>query len=167
VSIREYFERRKRAAAKEALAKYLKVVNTFLYTPGLLNELASRGLKVDPSVLSGASREVPSRAFSSLNPVASAHESTIKQLKFLLASAPMVNVPTNVLEARQWVRTARSLFAYIHPMTMAKITFDPIKGSFMVFPGSPTKWVLTSLMPERRVIFSPLAIPGLEKILAE
>jgi hypothetical protein len=107
------------------------------------------------------------RAFSSLHPVASAHEATIKQLKFLLASAPMMEMPSAALEARAAVGASIAPFAYIHPKTMAKITFEPVKGSFMIFPGSPTKWVLTSLMPERRVIFSPLAIPGLEKILAE
>jgi len=118
-------------------------------------------------ISSTANRESSSCAFSCLHPVASAHESTIKQLKFLLASAPMIDVPADPRAAREWTKRVSTPFAYIHPKTMAKITFEPVKGSFMIFPGSPTKWVLTSLMPERRVIFSPLAIPGLEKILAE
>jgi hypothetical protein len=110
----------------------------------------------------------PARAFSSLSPVSSALEDTIKQLKFLLASAPMINVPESPTEAREWVRRAGTAFAYIHPATMAKITFESLSHkSFMVFGKGPTKWVLTSLMPKERVIFSPLAIPGLEKILAE
>ncbi len=119
------------------------------------------------SITSISSSALSAPPFSSLNPVASAHESTIKQLKFLLAGAPMIDVPETAVEAREWARRARSPFAYIHPKTMAKITFEPVKGAFIILRGAATKWVLTSLMPERRVIFSPLAIPGLEKILAE
>lgn len=165
MSIRTYLERRKKAAAQEVLTKYLKVINTFLDSPVIMNHLADQGLKFNTYSLPG---KVASglQSFSSLNPVGSAYEATIKQLKFLLACAPMIDVPVDTFQARQWVRRASGPFAYIHPKTMAKITFEPVKGSFMVFPGSPTKWVLTSLMPERRVIFSPLAIPGLEKILA-
>ena len=102
-----------------------------------------------------------------LNPVGSALEPQISQLKFLLASAPMIDAP-NKSEARERLQASRSPFAYIHPKTMAGLSLSahPIRG-FMVFPGSPTKWVLTSLMPEGRVIYSPLPIPGLEKILAQ
>jgi hypothetical protein len=92
----------------------------------------------------------------------------IRQLKFLLASAPMIDVPPNTLEARTFTqRVVSTPFAYIHPKTMAKLTFEPLRRSFIVFPGSKTKWVLTSLMPEGRVLFSPVPMPGIEKILAQ
>jgi hypothetical protein len=105
-----------------------------------------------------------------LNPVGSALEAQISQLKFLLASAPMIDVPTGY-DTAQRLQKLVSPFAYIHPKTMATMLVDarstrPIR-SFMVFTGSPTKWVLLSTMPVGRVIFSPLPVPGLEKILAE
>jgi hypothetical protein len=109
-------------------------------------------------------------AFSSLSPVsdalAAAH-AEIKQLKFLLASAPMIDAPT-LLDARDRFKTLQSRFAYIHPKTMARYDFlwnKPVNGVVMC-PGSPTKWVVLSAMPQGRVIYSPLPIPGIEKILA-
>jgi len=91
----------------------------------------------------------------------------INQLKFLLASAPMTDAPTD----RERLTATRSSFAYINPKTMAdlltKLFLRREPREFMVFPGSPTKWVLLSTMPEGRVIYSPLPIPGIEKILAK
>jgi hypothetical protein len=109
-------------------------------------------------------------AFSSLQPVAEAFAASraeIAQLKFLLASAPMIDAPSDLIR----LQCLRVPFAYVHPKTMAgmlpKMYSTRSPRGFMIFPGSPTKWVLVSLMPEGRVIFSPLPIPGLEKILAQ
>lgn len=93
-------------------------------------------------------------------------QSAVKQLKFLLASAPMIDAPTE----KAWLQASQSPFAYVHPKTFATM-LDVMHVQcrprfFVVFPGSPTKWVLTSLMPEGRVLYSPLAVPGIEKILA-
>jgi hypothetical protein len=91
----------------------------------------------------------------------------ITQLRFLLNSAPMMDAPTE----RERILASRSPFAYVHPKTFAsmlqKARISGPARSFNIFPGSPTKWVLTSCMPEGRVIYSPLAIPGLEKILGK
>jgi hypothetical protein len=72
---------------------------------------------------------------------------------------------------RDRVLASRAPFAYIHPITFAGILFfmrytSGPELSVTIFPGSPTKWVVTSLMPTGRVIYSPLQIPGIEKILA-
>jgi hypothetical protein len=116
------------------------------------------------------------QSFSSLSPVAdaldAAHENLaaqaaeIRQLKFLLASAPMIDAP--ILQfAHVVATTSKSPFAYINPKTMAKLFPSASSRFFYVFPGSPTKWVLLSTMPEGRVIYSLFPIPGLEKILAQ
>ena len=126
--------------------------------------------KLTPETYREVMHHIPDRA---TRDIANAHsdalpaaQAEIKQLKFLLASAPMIEVPVSPTEAREFASRAGSRFAYIHPHTMAKITFEPVRGHFMILGRSKTKWVLTSLMPKERVIFSPLAIPGIEKILA-
>lgn len=88
----------------------------------------------------------------------------ITQLKFLLASAPMIDAPAD----RFTLAACRSPFAYIHPKTFAK-ALPPgmhVNRAFFIFPGSCTKWVLMSTMPEGRVIYSPLPIPGIERLLS-
>jgi hypothetical protein len=110
----------------------------------------------------------PFQTQSALNPVGAALEAQIKQLKFLLAIAPMIDAPTKY-DARMWFARAQAPFGYIHPKTMAHYAhpMDKTPHGMALVPGSPTKWVLTSLMPEGRVILSPLPAPGLEKILAQ
>jgi hypothetical protein len=87
----------------------------------------------------------------------------IAQLKFLLASAPMIDAPKD----RFALMSVTSPFAYIHPKTLSKVlpSHLQVTRSFFVFPGSHTKWVLMSTMPEGRVIYSPLPVPGIERIL--
>lgn len=108
-------------------------------------------------------------AFSSLSPVsdalAAAH-AEIKQLKFLLASAPMIDAPI-LSEARARFKNMKSPFAYIHPQTMAMYDFlwNKAVNGVVQCPGSPTRWVMVSAMPKGRVIYSSLPIPGIEKIL--
>lgn len=111
--------------------------------------------------------------FSSLGPVAGAlaeAHAEIKQLKFLLASASMMDAP-QTWDAASWFRRVITPFGYIHPKTMAhyhtnSTMLPSMIGGLTVFSGSPTKWILTSLMPEDRVILSTQPVPGLEKILA-
>jgi hypothetical protein len=129
------------------------------------------GQKTDQQVIAQSVLEVPKAmnrlAVCCLNPVSAAHESQIKQLKFLLASAPMIDAPSD----HSRLSASKSPFAYVHPKTMAQMLrtmrLQGFGRSFLVFPGSPTKWVAVSSMPEGRVIYSPLPIPGLEKILAQ
>lgn len=94
------------------------------------------------------------------------YTSEISQLKFLLESAPMIDAPVDKFA----VMAVRSPFAYIHPKTLAKYsTTQNISRPDLVyarFAPSPTKWVLTHLMPEGRVIYSPNPLPGLENLLA-
>ena len=108
-------------------------------------------------------------AFSSLQPVAdalAAAHSDIRQLKFLLASAPMMDAPSKY-EGPSWFKRAITPFGYMHPKTMAQYQWigDKVPNGVVTMPGSNTRWVLTSLMPENRVILSPFQIPGLEKIM--
>jgi hypothetical protein len=108
-------------------------------------------------------------AFSSLSPVAdalTAAHAEIKQLKFLLASAPMIDAPS-LMDARNRFKTMQSPYAYIHPQTLAMYDFlwNKAVNGVVQCPGSPTKWVVLSAMPKGRVIYSSLPIPGLEKIL--
>lgn len=108
---------------------------------------------------------VSGKAFSSLQPVSDALTSAhaeISQLKFLLASAPMMDAPDGDFDMSR----INVPFVYIHPKTLAKLETTCGKLPVRV-RGAKTKWVPISLMPEGRVIYSPLPIPGLEKILAE
>jgi hypothetical protein len=107
--------------------------------------------------------------FSSLQPVAdalAAAHSDIAQLKFLLASAPMMDAPSK-FEGPSWFRRVITPFGYMHPKTMARYQGigDKVPNGVVTMPGSNTRWVLTSLMPENRVILSTFQIPGLEKIM--
>lgn len=92
---------------------------------------------------------------------------TITQLKFLLAQAPMIDapLPSDPMHATR-LRQATAPFAYINPKTMSGLTWGIPPNRIYVFPGSSTKYVLTSLMPEGRILYSPLQIPGLERTLA-
>lgn len=84
----------------------------------------------------------------------------ISQLKFLLSQAPMHMAPEDRFRATQ----ATAKFAYIHPKTFVQYQERPVTAYGKVV-GSPTKWVMTSLMPEGQVIYSPNPIPGIEKLL--
>lgn len=84
----------------------------------------------------------------------------ISQLKFLLSQAPMHMAPEDRFRATQ--STAK--FAYIHPKTFVKYQEHPVRAYGKVV-GSQTKWVMTSLMTEGHVIYSPNPIPGIEKLL--
>jgi hypothetical protein len=98
-------------------------------------------------------------AVGCLNPVESAREVTIKQLKILLAAAPMMNAPEGDFDMRR----INIAFVYIHPKTFAKLQATcgelsgPVRGK--------TTWVPISLMPEGRVIYS--ATPILEESSAQ
>jgi hypothetical protein len=90
-----------------------------------------------------------------------------KQLRFLLSQAPMIDAPQELSRAAHSV----TKFAYVHPKTLAAFTrgaYSP-QGSepFIRIRPSPTKWVMTSLMPENVVIYSQNPMPMLEKILAD
>lgn len=89
-----------------------------------------------------------------------------KQLRFLLSQAPMIDAPADLFNAGRAV----TKYAYVHPKTFAAFT----KGSYAPLTSAPyvrikpsgTKWVITSLMPEKQVIYTPNALPGIEKLLA-
>lgn len=59
-------------------------------------------------------------------------------------------------------------YAYIHPITFASISNGrvPVTQGYILVPHSPTKWIVTTLMPVGRVIFSPNAMPFTGKIQA-
>ena len=79
---------------------------------------------------------------------------TEQQLRFLLNRAPMLNAPDDLRSAAHAV----TAFAYIHPKTAAKYGNVDGRKSFHI-PPSPTEWVLTELMPEGRVVFTPNEMP--------
>lgn len=93
-------------------------------------------------------------------------KATLDTLKFLLSQAPMIDAPTDRFNAARAV----TKYAYIHPTTLAKLaTYTcTIKHGqpWITLAPSPTRWISTTLMPEGRVIYTPNAIPGLEKLLA-
>lgn len=91
----------------------------------------------------------------------------IDQLQFLLAQAPMLDAPLpGGPNARNRLAASSTAFASIHPKTLAPFVIDRPPNNVYRFSGSFTVYVLSSLMPEGRVLYSPLQIPGLEKTLA-
>lgn len=93
----------------------------------------------------------------------------VKQLRFLLSQAPMLDAPLDAFSAGRAV----TKFAYIHPKTFSKFYFVPIVlfpktrafPAYVLVPPSPTRWVVTTLMPEGRVLYTPNALPGIEKLI--
>ena len=82
------------------------------------------------------------------------------QLKFLLSQAPMIDWQPD------FPQRSITPYAYVHPKTLASAPaarWEAPGNSYVTFPPFPTKWLLTSLMPEGRVIFSPNVFPGLDK----
>ena len=88
----------------------------------------------------------------------------ISQLKFLLSQALMIDAPHDAWTAGRSV----TKFAYAHPKTLARLGANLRSGAaYVVFAPSVTKWIPTSLMPEERVIYTPNALPGIEKRLGK
>jgi hypothetical protein len=88
-----------------------------------------------------------------------------EQLRFLLSQVPMREAPKDLFEARRSVTP----FAYVHPKTWSKFTHmvENLEcRAYFSLGGSPTKWVVTSLMPEGTAVYTPNAMPGIEKLLA-
>lgn len=108
----------------------------------------------------------PVNPFQKVSETIAALQAEVKQLKFILNQAPMIDAPRGDDRAvRVVLNKSRSPFAYIHPKTMASFSWGQAPNRIYVFPGSPTKWVLCSAVPEGRVLYSPLQIPGLERLL--
>ena len=88
------------------------------------------------------------------------------QLRFLQSQAPMIDAPADLFNAGRAV----TKFAYVHPKTFAAFT----KGAYAPKSSAPyvqispsrTKWVMTTLMPEKVVIYTSNPLPGIEKLLA-
>jgi len=84
----------------------------------------------------------------------------LSQLRFLLSQAPMIDAPVDV----DRLRAARTPYAFVHPKTWARLW--PLTGRRDPSPvggtteGSPTRWTVTTLMPEDRVIYSTQPLPG-------
>jgi hypothetical protein len=77
-------------------------------------------------------------------------------LRFLLEQAPMLNAPTDLMGAAHAVTP----FAYIHPDTFGMMLRMHVvdKPSYRIAP-SPTAWIMTTLMPRGRVIYTPNKMP--------
>ena len=123
-------------------------------------------------VLANPQPESSVQDWSKSHPDHVASDVMVKQLRFLLSQAPMLDAPENLSRAAHSV----TKFAYIHPKTFGKLTGSPSGAAlqydkvtsrpyFFVRP-SPTKWVVTTLMPEKVVIYTPNPMPGIENLLA-
>lgn len=176
MSIKSFLGRRR---ARKGLQKFTTTLKSYLESPAgpiLVTQLAEQGQTIGFEAIEASLKEVtggkPERPLfvpsGSLHPVsdalAAAH-SDIAQLKFLLASAPLIGAPNKY--DLGWFRRVITPFGYMHPKTMAQYQYigDKVPNGVVTMPESNTRWVLTSLMPENRVILSPFPIPGLEKIM--
>lgn len=90
-------------------------------------------------------------------------DSKIEQLSFLLSQAPMRVAPVDLREAAHSV----TKYAYINRLTFrAAVRCVPISDCerWYTIAPSPTKWVLTDLLPLNTVIYTPNAMPGMSNI---
>jgi len=83
------------------------------------------------------------------------------QSQFLLESAPMIDAPLSPVDACSRFAAIRSKYGFIHPATMSKYMGWISRDDHAIFPGSPTKWLLTPLMPENRILMTPMPMPFL------
>lgn len=88
------------------------------------------------------------------------------QVLFLLTQAPIMDAPTTMPFAGVGAK-----FVYIHPATFSKLMrtsldFGVLKTSVCSHGPKSSRWVLTPLLPEGRVIYSANQMPGLESLIA-
>lgn len=77
-----------------------------------------------------------------------------EQLRFLLSQAPLMDAPKSDRD----FMNLRVKFAYIHPKTATKV--PAILVSIRQEKNPNGQWILTELMPEGGVIYSPNPMPG-------
>lgn len=80
-------------------------------------------------------------------------EATVRAQRFLLEQAPMIQP--------EHVGRAGVAYAYVNPQTWTKHTSTSVPTPpWTRFGKGTTLWVITDLMPEDRVIYSPNCMPG-------
>ena len=82
---------------------------------------------------------------------------------FLLSQAPMLEVPAH---DSSFARRVTTPFAYIHPETIKPLLQGYVspEAKYALVPPSPSKWIITELMPKGSIILSPNPAPGLEAL---
>ena len=81
------------------------------------------------------------------------------QSQFLLESAPMIQAPERSEALR--FSAPSSPYGFINSRTLVAFSGFIPEGKYWTFPGSPTKWLSTPLMPEGRILMTRLPIPFL------
>ena len=82
---------------------------------------------------------------------------------FLLSQAPMLEVPAH---SPCFAARVTTPFAYIHPETIKPLLQGYVSpgAKYALIPPSPSKWIITELMPKGSIILSPNPAPGLEAL---
>jgi hypothetical protein len=89
----------------------------------------------------------------------------VKQLEFLVAQLPIVNLPYADADMLDRLARGTAQFAYVNPATWQKIiraNDSPTYGWTKISPKCPTKFVLTEMIPEGGIVFTPNKMPGIE-----
>jgi hypothetical protein len=89
----------------------------------------------------------------------------IDQLKFLLSQAPMMDA-SQFFNDFSRLQASRAPYAYVHPSTFAQMTNGRVPTGSDTIPRSPTRWIVSTLMPVGLILFSPNAMPFTGKIKA-
>ena len=95
----------------------------------------------------------------------------IKQLRFIVDQAPMMNAPEG-LDALSRLNNSVIPYIYINPKTWEAITISlfstgtarPKYPYYRISRRCPTRFVPTDLIPEGRMLCTPNKIPGIEGI---
>jgi hypothetical protein len=86
----------------------------------------------------------------------------IAQSEFLLTQLPITNAPTIAPFSN-----VGSKFVYIHPMTFSELMNRPISDEISVWSLGPksSRWVVTPLVPQGGIVYSPNQMPGIDSLL--
>ena len=90
-------------------------------------------------------------------------QSEIQQLRFIVESAPMLAIPEDGPMGTAIDRLRKSVvpYAFIHPESWVKLTnYSLDSRKFWRLGNSPTKWILTELMPKERMLLTQELMPG-------
>lgn len=79
------------------------------------------------------------------------------QAEFLLKQAPLMNAPSSDFD----FMNLRTKYAYIHPKSAGKV--PRILASIRQEKNPNGQWILTDLVPEGGVIYSPNLMPGVKE----
>jgi hypothetical protein len=89
----------------------------------------------------------------------------VQQLEWLVTQLPILNAPDADADVLNRLARATSQYAYVNPKTWQKLmrsAEQPTCGWTKIKSTCPTKFVITELIPEGGMLFTPHKMPGVD-----